>query len=85
MAAHQDEALAHGAGFKAHGVAALRGTGSALSHAKDALSEKMAAKRYEKYEQASPPRNALWDPPFAAGCVWQQSPPHCCVIEARVS
>ena len=45
-----DEAYAHGEGFKAHGAAALRGTGNALTHAKEALNDKLAAKKYEKYE-----------------------------------
>jgi len=46
-----DKAYAHGQGMKAHGAAALQGTGTALSHAKEALQEKMAARKYEKYER----------------------------------
>ena len=44
----QTEAEAHGEGFKTHAYKAMRGTGTALSYAKDALSDKLAANHYER-------------------------------------
>ena len=46
--AQTDTAASHAEGFKQHAYTAMRGTGTALSYAKDALSDKLAANHYER-------------------------------------
>ena len=79
-----DKAYEHGQGMKAHGAAALQGTGSALSHAKEALQEKMAARKYEKYE-----RVRLHDPSSTPLHMKQTVPAptwvHCAPLQRAVS
>ena len=76
-------------GFKAHGAAALQGTGNALSHAKDALNEKLAARKYEKYErvrQRSPARRPCTQvgpiPAWSLGLLCSAMTCRCCCFTA---